>query len=167
MLQPLWRRTWAPRGCTPVVYQRDRRDRLSNISAICVSPTRHRLSLYFRTHPRNIRSEQVIEFLRVLFCQIPKGMLLVWDGGGIHKSRAVRHFLSGYAQWVQLQWLPGYAPDLNPVEHLWGHTKNGELANFTPDTLRELRTSVRRAIAHTRHTPQLLRSFFELCQLRL
>ena len=167
MLQPLWRRTWAPRGCTPVVYQRDRRDRLSNISALCLSPERRRIRLYFRTHPSNIRSTQVIEFLRVLFRHIARGTFLVWDGGGIHKSKAVRQFLSGYSRWVKIQCLPAYAPELNPVEHVWGHSKSGPLANLTPDTLQELHRAVCHTVRGTSHNAQLLRSFFRLSQLRI
>lgn len=46
MLQPVVRRTWAPRGQTPIQHSRDGRDRLSVISAISMAPRRRRLGLY-------------------------------------------------------------------------------------------------------------------------
>jgi len=54
MLQPVVRRTWAPKGKTPIHYSWDRYDRLSVISAITVSPKRQRLGLYFDIRDHNI-----------------------------------------------------------------------------------------------------------------
>ena len=56
MLQPVVRRTWAPRGQTPILRQWDRRDRLSTISALTVAPRRRRIGLYRALYPHNIRS---------------------------------------------------------------------------------------------------------------
>ena len=50
MLQPVVRRTWAPKGETPIQYSWDRHDRLSVIAGITVSPVRCRLGLYFQIH---------------------------------------------------------------------------------------------------------------------
>jgi hypothetical protein len=58
MLQPLVRRTWAPRGETPVHRTWDRHHRLSVISALTVSPNRRRLGLYFSMHDANIKRLQ-------------------------------------------------------------------------------------------------------------
>lgn len=56
MLQPVVRRTWAPTGQTPIQYSWDRRDRLSAISAITVSPVRRRFGIYFHIYSQNIHS---------------------------------------------------------------------------------------------------------------
>ena len=58
MLQPVVRRTWAPRGQTPIQYSWDRRDRLSVISAITVLPQFRRLGLYFNVFDHNIVTGQ-------------------------------------------------------------------------------------------------------------
>lgn len=52
MLQPVVRRTRAPRGQTPVLDCRDRHDRLSVISDLTMSAERRRLGLYFELHSR-------------------------------------------------------------------------------------------------------------------
>ena len=62
---------------------------------------------------------------------------------------------------MQVEPLPGYAPDLNPAEGVWDHLKNVELRNVTCHSLPELRGEVRRAIARLRHKPQLVRSFIQ------
>ncbi len=66
MLQPVVRRTWAPRGCTPVQKSWDRRDRLSVECALTVSPRRRCLGLYFQIHSHNIRFGETIKLLTLV-----------------------------------------------------------------------------------------------------
>ena len=63
---------------------------------------------------------------------------LVWDGLGAHRSRAMRAFLAIQRDWLVVERLPAYAPDLNPVEALWSNLEGQELANLTCDTLGEV-----------------------------
>jgi len=62
-LEPVNRRTWAPRGQTPLQRAWDRHDRLSVIGGVALAPQRERLSLYFQVHDQNVRAEQVVEFV--------------------------------------------------------------------------------------------------------
>jgi transposase len=62
---------------------------------------------------------------------------LIWDGLPSHRSRAMRTFLATQRHWLVIEALPAYAPDLNPVEALWGNLKGQELANLCADTLDE------------------------------
>jgi transposase len=64
MLTPTVRRTWAPRGSQPILDCWDRRDRLSAISCLTVSPKIGRLNLHFRLSPDHIDAEEVVDFSR-------------------------------------------------------------------------------------------------------
>jgi transposase len=67
----------------------------------------------------------VVRFLKHLMRQIPGKLLVIWDGSPIHRGWAVKDFLaSGTARRVQLEQLPGYAPDLNPDEGICGSTSS-------------------------------------------
>ena len=79
MLQPVVRRTWAPRGQTPVLDCWDRHDRLSAISAISVSPNRRRLGLYFDIFDHNILTDDFVEFVARLLCRVRRAITLVLD----------------------------------------------------------------------------------------
>lgn len=57
--------------------------------------------------------------------------------------------------------LPGDAPDLNPVEVLWGNIKGQELANLCPDDLGEVAAAVRAGMARVRRRPTLARAFLK------
>jgi transposase len=71
------------------------------------------------------RSEAVVRFLKHLLQHIAGTILVIWDGSPIHRSRVIRAFLSrGATARLHLERLPGYAPELNPVEEVWRYLKH-------------------------------------------
>jgi transposase len=89
-------------------------------------------NFYFRLFPGSIRSPQIIEFLSHLLRHIPGRLLIVWDGLPGHRSRATWDFIRQQRGRLWVEFLPAYAPELNPVEYLWSHWKQHELPNFCP-----------------------------------
>jgi hypothetical protein len=73
----------------------------------------------------------------------------------------------GGAHRLQLERLPAYAPDLNPVEYVWRYLKHGALRNVCCDTLDELPYELRLAIANLRHKPAVLSSWPKHCGYQL
>jgi len=136
LLIPNVRRTWAPRGETPIVRHRYRHDRISAISAVTVSFRRQRVGLYLHFHRENVSQIEVALFLHYLLRQIRGPIVLLWDGGSIHTGQAVREFLRRHPR-LHVEKFPAYAPELNPDENVWGHYKR-ELANGRPDDVAEL-----------------------------
>lgn len=167
MLQPLVRRTWAPRGQTPLVRQGDRRDRLSVISALTVAPARRRCGLYWTLQRHNIRGGDVLAFLRDLRRHLPHGFTLIWDRSQPQRAATVRAWLAVHAPRLLVEWLPAYAPDGNPAEHVWGHTKYGALANFTPADLAQLEGTLVTSLTATRSKRGLLAAFFRAAGVRI
>jgi transposase len=165
MLQPVVRRTWAPRGETPIHYSWDRRDRLSVISAITVSPSR-RLQLYFDIHEHNINTDAFEWFVRWLRRRVRRNIILVVDRWSVHRS-GVRRLLDRFGHKVHVEWLPPYAPELNPVEQVWSHTKYADLANYIPDDVRVLAHEVMDSLEETGSNQELLRSFFRHAKLSI
>jgi transposase len=166
MLQPVVRRTWAPKGQTPIQYSWDRHDRLSVIAGITVSPLHGRLGLYFQIHSDNINFEQVMAFITLLHRQLRRKFILVLDRYSAHR-KAVRLMQAQHPDWFEAEWLPAYAPELNPVEMLWNHTKYADLANFIPEDVDDLQQSIGASIENTRPQTRLLRSFFQYTRLEL
>ena len=165
MLQPVVRRTWAPRGHTPVEKSWDRHDRLSPVAALSVSPRRRRLRVFFRVHPHNVCWKEVVSFLRALHRHLGR-CILVLDRWSVHR-KAVRVLRQKHPRWFDAEWLPPYAPELNPVEQVWNHSKYSDLANFLPKDVAHLRGELRRSIRKQRGRQPLLRSFFEFAGLGL
>ena len=166
MLQPTVRRTWAPKGQTPILKSYDRRDRLSAISAVTVSPQRRRLGLYFDILDHNVKAEDFEVFVEHLLRRVRRPIILVIDRYSVHRS-AVKHLLARHPQRLSIEWLPAYAPELNPDEQVWNHTKYADLANFVPDDVVHLGRSVAASLRQTRGQQALLRSFFQHAELPL
>ena len=59
-------------------------------------------------------------------------LLIVWDRLPGHRGRLVHVYLAGLQGWIRTAYLPPYAPELNPVEYIWGYWKQHELPNFCP-----------------------------------
>ena len=163
MLTPTVRRTWAPQGKTPFLSCWDRRDRLSAISCITVSPRARRLNLYFDLLPdnTNAKAEDIIDFLRQLKEQLGGPFTVIWDGSNIHsKSRKVRAYLARHPE-IVVETLPGYAPELNPDEGVWGWSKYGRLANLAAANTDQLRDRIIEEFVTLKDNPQLLNSFIK------
>ena len=147
-LLPMVVRTYAPVGKTPILKENLTRDHLSAMSAITLEG-----KLYMLEQERAFKGEDVVRFLKHLMRQIPSKLLIIWDGSPIHRGGAVKDFLaSGAARGrVQLEQLPGYAPDLNPDEGIWKHLKCVELKNLCCESLAELKVELRKAKERLRH----------------
>lgn len=161
MLTPTVRRTWAPQGQTPILSSWDRRNRLSAISCVTISPRRARHHFYFNLLPdnANAKASDIVNFLRSLKHQLGV-FTVIWDGSNIHsRSRLVKKYLAKHPE-IVAETLPGYAPDLNPDEGVWGWTKYGRLANLAAANTLELRERIQEELVTLRRSPtiKLLRS---------
>jgi transposase len=165
-LQPVNRRTWAPRGETPVQRAWDRYDRLSVIGAVTLSPTRRRISTPFRIYQSNIRSGEVLDFIKQLRRHFRRPLIICLDRWPVHRSAVKQLAASRLKKSIDIEWLPAYAPELNPVEPRWSHTKRGDLANFVPHDSHQLARAVRISL-NGQSNQQLKRSFFHTAQLTL
>ena len=148
-------RTYAPRGQTPVLRVFLTRDHLAAISGVTPDG---RLFLLLQERP--LRSPDVVRFLKHLLAHVPGKLLVIWDGAPIHRGRPVQDFLaSGAAGRLRLAPLPGYAPDLNPLDQgIWRHLKHVELRNVCCRDLRHLGGEIRAAARRLRRKPHLVRA---------
>jgi transposase len=169
MLNPTVRRTWAPKGRTPVIDCPQRRDKISVISVVSVSPKAGRLNFHFELLPdkQNFGAEQVVAFLKTLRRQLGGPFTVIWDGARIHaRAKLVKEFLAEHPEIVQ-ETLPAYAPELNPDEGAWSWTKYGRLANLAAENTKVLRERMMEAFAELRRDWRLLGSFIAETELKM
>lgn len=157
-LTPTVRRTLAPRGKPPALEAWDRRDRWSAISCVTRSPVAGRPGLYFDLLGHNVHGEDVVTFLAEVRRRLGP-LTVVWDRNPIHsKSRAVKAWLAAPPD-VVAEDFPGYVPDRNPDEGVWGWPKYGRLANLAADNKDVLWDHVVDELITVKHRPDLLRGF--------
>lgn len=153
-------------GHTPVIGgDGGHRTKVSVIGAVTVSPRARWLGLRWGTRADGyFGAAEVVGFLRCVLGAVPGKVTVVWDGGSNHKGPVIRAFLARNKR-LWLERLPPYAPELNPVEHVWGWLKFGQLANFVPGDLTELDHEINNRLKQLGASRQLLRSLWEGSEL--
>jgi len=152
-------RTWALRGQTPLLQETFNWKSLSIIGGLV------RLRFYFQIYAGSIKGPQVIEFLKQHQRHIPGKLLILWDGAPIHRSALVRDYLASTRGRVAVERLSAYAPELNPVEYMWGHLKTHEIANLVATQAWELSFEATAALRRMRRRPSIIAACYTQAEL--
>lgn len=168
-MAPLVRRTLAMRGETPSLIQRSGggpREKVSIAAALWLNPRRDILELYFQTLPNDFfNAWNVGAFLEALLTVIHGRIVVVWDGGPMHKGDPIRQAQDIYSHRLTLERLPPYAPMLNPVEPLWSWLKYSRLNNFAPQNAVELNQRIFAELIEVQRDQTFLRNLFRASDL--
>jgi transposase len=155
-LIPLVVRTWAPEGQTPIHRHRQgRRDKISVISGISLSPKRQQLGLYYLLFFDNIGQQEVCVFLRELLRHLHGPVIVLLDNSSTHKGEPLQKLLHQHPR-LSIEYFPSYAPQLNPDEGVWSLAKR-DLANSCPKNVDELMEDILRSIERIKVSPNKLR----------
>ena len=134
----------------------------------CYTPDGSRARLCFHVQPGSDNDLTLIGVLKQLR-RFLRGApaIVVWDNLPSHHSRVMGAWLEGQRHWLAVEFLPGYAHDLDPVEGLWANLKGVELANLCRDTIAEVLEAAQQGIGRVRRESRLLFSFLRHCGLEL
>ena len=146
-------------GQTPVLQETFHWKSLSVIGALAL------WRCLFQIHKGSIKSAQVVEFLQHLQRHIPGKLLIIWDGAPIHRSRLVAQSIADTRGRVIVERLPAYAPELNPVEYLWGHLKCHQIANLIVRECWELSLEATAALRRMRRRPSIISACYSQATL--
>jgi len=150
-------RSWAPVGQTPVIKRTGKRFRVNMISAIS-----NQGMLRFRLFVGTFNGPVFIDFLRRLLrdCGERKVHLIV-DGHPVHRAKLVSAWVAGHAERIELHFLPGYSPELNPVELLNHDVKANAAGRRRPRSAGELRDELHGYLRRRQRQPEVLVGFFD------
>lgn len=152
-------KTWAKKGCTPILQYSFRWNQLSLVAGVSF------WRFYFRFFHGAVRGPQLVEYLKALKAQIKGKLMIIWDGLPAHRSRVVSKYVESLDGHIVLERLPGYAPELNPVEYLFGYAKQRELANLCLDTIHEVKRYATRRLKSMQRRPTLIKAFWKQAEL--
>jgi transposase len=150
-------RSWAPVGQTPVITGTGKRFRVNMISAVSNAGM-----LRFRLFTGSFTGAVFIEFLRRLLrdCDGRKVHLIV-DGHPVHRAKAVSAWVGRHGDRIELHFLPGYSPELNPVELLNHDVKANAAGRRRPRSASELRAELHGYLRRRQRNPEVLIRFFQ------
>src|SRR5512132_1283396 len=150
-------RSWAPVGQTPVIKRTGKRFLVNMIT-----PISNQGMLRFRLFVGTFNGPVFIDFLRRLLrdCGERKVHLIV-DGHPVHRAKLVSAWVAGHAERIELHFLPGYSPELNPVELLNHDVKANAAGRRRPRSAGELRDELHGYLRRRQRQPQVLVGFFD------
>lgn len=155
--------TYGPQGLTPTIYEWQTRDHLSVMGGLTLGGR-----IYTLVRQKALVGEDTVAFLEHLGREIGGPALVVWDGSPIHRRKLVGEFVAAVGEEnLRVEFLPAYAPDLNPVEWLWRHLKLEEMKNLACLDLEELHEEIHLALGRIRCKPRLPPTFFAGAKLAL
>ena len=141
--------------------------RLSIAGALVYEPDGTVAHLVFQVRPGAYNDETLISFLTDVHEHAgPRSVILIWDGLPSHRSRRMLDWVASQ-DWLTLEPLPGYAPDLNPTEQVWGSVKTKELANLCSDSIEEVATIATSGLNRVSSDTQLCLGFLRHAGLSL
>jgi transposase len=150
-------RSWAPVGQTPIVAGSGQRFGANVMSAIS-----NKGHLQFKVFKQRFTAPVFIDFLARLLRQADgRKLILILDGHPVHRSKKVREWVAAHAEQIELQFLPGYSPELNPTELLNQDVKTNALGRRRPRNQDELIGDTRSYLRSTQRRPQLVARYFE------
>lgn len=156
-------RTYSPQGLRPIVPEWQTRDHLSVLGAVTPGGR-----VYTLVRQRALDGLDAVAFLEHLGREIGGPVQVVWDRSPIHRRVAVGEYVEAVGgDGLALEFLPAYAPDLNPVEWLWQHLKDVEMRNLVCVDLEELHEELHLALGRVRQKPRLIPAFFSGAGLAL
>jgi len=149
-------RTWAPVGQTPVTKATGKRFKTNMIAAVSNTGT-----LRFRVFEERFTGPLFLDFLKRLI-KDAKGrkIMLIVDGHPAHRARIVRDFVAAHPELIELHFLPGYAPELNPAEILNCDIKANALGRRRPLNVTQLNADVRRYLRARQRRPWQVAKYF-------
>jgi len=148
-------RTWGVRGQTPEVATSGRRQSVSAISAVNA-----RGEFWYEIYTERLNAVRFVELLTHFLRGRRHPVFLVLDGHPAHIAKVVADYVQRLGGRLELHFLPGYAPELNPDEFVWNHLKRQGVSKTPLRRDESLRSRVQSDLEHIQSRPPLVRSFF-------
>jgi transposase len=148
-------RTWGARGKTPVVKTSGQRQSVNAISAI-----NQQGAFWYNVYSGRLNAGRFIEFLGDFLRRRRRPVFLIVDCHPAHRAKIVAEYVHSRKGRLELHFLPGYAPDLNPDEFVWNHMRQRGTSKIPLRKAESLRARVENDLAAIKTSPALVRSFF-------
>ena len=153
-------RSFAPRGQPAVARVAGRRFGCNVISALT-----NKGQMSFMVFEGRFQAERFIDFCARLIKQSPSKVFLIVDGHSVHRCNKVSQWLEPRRQSIELFFLPGYAPELNPDELLNGDVKRA-VSQVRPRDREAMRAATRKWLHRRQKQPKVLANLFHAPHVR-
>ena len=147
-------KTWGMKGQTPEVPTSGKRQSINAISAVNLQG-----AFWWRTYSGRFNGTLFLALLKSFMKNRGK-TFLVLDGHPVHGAKMIQKYVASLKGRLELHFLPGYAPELNPDEFVWNYLKNEGVSKKPLKKMESLKSRVTADLAAIKKRPKLVRSFF-------
>lgn len=126
-----------------------------------ISTLTNRGTLRFMVFTRRFTASVFIEFLTRLLRSVDRKVFLIMDGHPVHKSRKVQAWLAERTDQIEVFYLPGYSPQLNPDEYLNQDVKSNAVGRQRAADQQQMMANVRSHLRSAQKRPECVKAFFE------
>jgi transposase len=148
-------RTGGAKGQTPVVPTSGQRQSVNAISAVNAKG-----AFWYSVYTGRFNAGRFVEFLRAFMRTRPRRVFLVVDGHPAHRAKMINKYIESTNGKLELHFLPGYAPELNPDEFVWGNLRAKGTSKKPLKKNESLRKRVENDLASIKKDKSLVRAFF-------
>jgi transposase len=148
-------RTWGKRGQTPMIAVPGKRQTISAASAVNAKG-----AFWFATYQGGLNADLFVGMLELLMRRRRRPLFLVLDNLATHKAKVVMEYVASTHGKLELHYLPGYAPELNPDELVWNYMKRTGTARRPLGKGQSLQDHIEAEMLAIQRKPDLVRSFF-------
>lgn len=161
--RPTVRKTWAPRGKTPIITTAGGWKNRTLIGTIVTDPrVRQRPKFYGMIPQKSVHAEDCIRYLKHLKRHLKgRKLILLWDGLSAHTAKATKAYIASQKDWLIVERTPTYAPEVNPPEYLWSAMKTKDLSNTESASIQDLDAHIQRSIRRVQRSKTVLRGCLE------
>jgi len=152
--------TWAPVGQTPVIPKTGKRFGVNAMAAIS-----NKGELYFTCYTGSFTGPVFLAFLKRLTRHLDRKIHLIVDRHPVHRRVNIRTWLAEHVASIEMHFLPGYSPELNPVELLNGDTKH-HVAQANPANRAELIAETSAHLRRRQNQPGIVKALFHKPEVR-
>ena len=148
-------RTWAPKGQTPVVSTSGQRQSINAISAVS-----SRGAFWYKVFTGRLNAGLFKQFLNAFLRGRRRPVFLVVDRHPAHRAKMIAKLVQQKKGRLEIHFLPGYAPDLNPDEFVWSHVRNKGVSKKPLRHNESLKSRMENDLLEIKRDKRLVRSFF-------
>ena len=148
-------RTRGKKGQTPVVAVPGQRQTVSAASAVNAKG-----AFWCMTYKGGLNADLFVTMLGLLMRRRRNPLYLVLDNLPSHKAKVVRDYVEATRGKLELHFLPGYAPELNPDELVWNYMKRTGVARRPLAAGKVLQDCIDAQMKAIGENPALVRAFF-------
>jgi transposase len=152
--------TWAPVGKTPVVTKTGKRFGINVMAAIS-----NKGELYFTCYAGSFTGTVFLPYLKRLVGHLGRKIHLIVDGHPVHKRVNIRNWLTDHVDSIEMHFLPGYSPELNPVELLNGDIKR-HAAQANSANPAQLTAAASAHLRRRQNQPDVVKALFGKAEVR-